>query len=142
MFGIDKEEQYRAVADFRSALRHFLASTDTSVRAHGLTPGQYDLLVMCEAAGAEGATITSLAARLALAGNSVTELVDRAVAAGVAVRHPDQLDGRVTRVRPTDAGRERLAAAVATLTPERRRLLELLADVSERLATHTRHSAS
>src|SRR5918992_3041196 len=132
MFGIGEHEQYRAVADFRSALRRFLAASDTTMRAHGLTPGQYDLLVMCEAAGAEGATITSLAARLSLAANSVTELVNRAVSSGVACRHPDERDGRVIRVRPTASGRERLASVVAALAPERRRLLELLADVSER----------
>jgi DNA-binding MarR family transcriptional regulator len=89
MFGFDEAAHYLPIADFRSALRRFLTTSDATVRAHGLTPGQYDLLVMCEAAGAEGTTINSLAERLALAANSVTELVDRAVAAGLAHRHPD-----------------------------------------------------
>ena len=133
MFGMDEETPYHAVADFRSALRHFLATSDAAMRVHGITPGQYDLLVMCVAAGREGATITSLADRLALAANSVTELVNRAEAAGLARRRPDASDGRVTRVSPTAEGRDKLATVVAALAPERHRLLTLLADVRERL---------
>ena len=88
---------------------------------------------MVLAAGEAGATISSLAERLALAANSVTELVDRAHDAGLVVREPDPSDGRAIRVVPTALGRKRVAGAVAELQPQRRKLLNLLAEVRERL---------
>ena len=126
-------DEYRAVADFRSALREFLRASENVTRAHGLTPGHYDLLVMVKAAVGGGATMSSLAERLAVAPNSATELVDRAEAAGLVRRRPDPVDGRVTRVSPTRAGDARIAAAVAELQPQRLHLLDLLTEVGERL---------
>jgi DNA-binding MarR family transcriptional regulator len=124
---------YQPIADFRTALRRFLSTSETVVRRHGLTPARYDLLVMVEAAGGEGTTINALAERLALAPNSVTELVNRAEAAGLVRRHADPADGRVTRVSATPLGRERIAAAVSALAPQRTHLLNLLAAVRARL---------
>lgn len=103
------------------------------MRAHELTARRYDLLVMVIAAGEAGATISSLAERLALAANSVTELVDRAHDAGLVVRAAHPSDGRATLVFATATGRERVAGAVAELQPQRRQLLNLLAEVRERL---------
>ncbi len=128
---------YEAVADFRSALRHFLRASEDVLRAHGLTPRRYDLLVMIHAAGDEGATINSLAERLALAANSVTELVDRAQEAGLVSRAADPGDRRAIRVSLTRDGRARLAAAVSALQPQRLHLLNLLADIRTRLRAAT-----
>lgn len=125
--------ELQAIAEFRSALRRFLRASEQVTRAHGLTPGRYDLLVMIAAAGEEGATINSLAERLALAANSVTELVDRAQAAGLTLRAADPRDGRATRVFLTATGRETIRAAVSALGPERRDLLNLLAEIGVRL---------
>lgn len=121
------------MAEFRTALRRFLSETDDVARAHGLTPTRYDLLVMIKAAGGGGVTISALAQRLSLAPNSVTELVDRAARAGLVQRGPDERDARATRVLVTQEGDARITAAVRALDPERRRLLDLLADVRDRL---------
>lgn len=124
---------YGAVAEFRAALRRFLHASDRITRAHDFSPATYDLLVMIAAAGADGATITSLAERLCLAANSVTELVNRAETAGLVQRGADAADGRITRVTMTRNGERRLASAVSALDADRLHLLRLLADVRTRL---------
>jgi DNA-binding MarR family transcriptional regulator len=128
-----KSHSVAVVADFREALRRFLRETDDVTREHGLTSARYDLLVMLKAEDGGGATISALAERLSLAPNSVTELVDRAAAAGLVRRGADEADARATRVSVTAEGDARITAAVAALDPERRRLLDLLADVHSRL---------
>ena len=127
------DPDYRAIADFREELRRFLHATERATTAHGLTPATYDLLLMVRAGEEAGATIGSLARRLGLAANSVTELVDRAEASGLVRRGADPSDGRVTRVSLTRGGHERLAAAVAELDAERLHLLMLLGEVHARL---------
>jgi DNA-binding MarR family transcriptional regulator len=127
------EQDIAEVAAFRVALRRFLKETDEVCRANGLTPARYDLLVMVEAAGEGGATISALAQRLSLAANSVTELVDRAAQAGLVARSVDAADARATRVALTPEGAARIQTAVGALNPQRRRLLDLLADVNRRL---------
>ena len=58
-----------AVAEFRSALRHFLRRSEKVARQSGLTPQRYTLLMMIKGApgGAEQSTVTELAERLQLA---------------------------------------------------------------------------
>ena len=77
--------------------------------------------------GSEQATITELAERLQLAQNTVTELVARAEAAGLLARERSGTDGRVVRLRLTEEGERRLAATVAALREDRRRLVHLAA---------------
>jgi DNA-binding MarR family transcriptional regulator len=124
---------YQLIAEFRTALRHFLSETDFLAARHGLTAARYDLLVMIKAAGDEGIMISVLAERLSLAPNSVTELVDRAERAGLVARRPDEGDARATRVLVTAEGDARIAAAVGALDAQRRHLLDLLAHVRQRL---------
>src|SRR5919204_3727685 len=84
-------------AEFRAALRRFLRGSERAARASGLTPQRHLLLVMIKGApdGSERSTVTELAERLQLAQSTVTELVGRAEEAGLVVREPSGLDGRV-----------------------------------------------
>src|SRR5438477_112217 len=86
-----------AVAEFRSALRHFLRRSEKVARQSGLTPQRYTLLMMIKGApgGAEQSTVTELAERLQLAQSTVTELVRRAETAGLIEREQSQRDARV-----------------------------------------------
>jgi DNA-binding MarR family transcriptional regulator len=59
----------------------------------------------------------------------VTELVDRAEEAGLVRRIGDRQDGRVARVELTRDGRKRLDRVMIALRPERRVLVQLLAEV-------------
>jgi DNA-binding MarR family transcriptional regulator len=115
------KEELRRAADFRLALRHFHAATDRVVRSCGLTPRQYLLLLILESTPREKSTrIGELSAALGLVPSTVTELLDRAEAAGLLERADAAHDGRVTHVRATAEGRKRLAKAFRELEDERR----------------------
>ena len=121
-------EEYVRVARFRAALRSFLRRSERVARSSGLTPQRYLLLLMVKGApdGSERATVTDLAQRLQLAQSTVTELVGRAVEAGLVERAPSDDDGRVAHVRLTSEGERRLSAAFTGLESERRQLREAL----------------
>jgi DNA-binding MarR family transcriptional regulator len=116
------------VAEFRSALRSFLRSSEQSARANGLTPQRYLLLLMIKGApdGSECSTVTDLVERLELAQSTVTELVKRAEDSGLIYRQESERDGRVARLKLTDEGEQRLARVLRANENERRRLFDLL----------------
>ena len=122
-------DDYLSAAALRAALRRFSRRSERIAREEGLTPRQYLLLLMIRGAPdrTERANVTDLADRLQLTQSTVTELVHRAEDAGLVEREPSPDDARVTWLRLTADGRARLAATVARLGPERRRLRELLA---------------
>lgn len=124
-------DDYRAIAEFRSALRGFDHATDEVTRQHGLTRRRYELLLMVAGAedGSRSATISAIAARMHLAPHTATELVARAEQGGLVQRRGDPSDGRITRVHLTPHGEARLEEAAAALRPERERLTKLLGEV-------------
>jgi DNA-binding MarR family transcriptional regulator len=119
------DEELKTVADLRSALRRFAIASDAVTRAHGLTPRQYDLLAVLHAPG-EPPTPSALATSLSLSRSATTELLSRAVEAGLVSRSLDERDGRIKHVAPTEEGSRRYLAAVGQLRSERARLVELL----------------
>ncbi len=70
--------EYRALAELRYLIRHFLREGDARARAIGLEPQQYLMLLTIRGLpeGSE-ATIQTLAERLALKHHSAVELIDR-----------------------------------------------------------------
>ena len=123
-------DDYRAAAALRAAVRAFLHRGEQAARHAGLTPQRQLLLLMIKGApdGTERATVTELAGRMRLAQHTVTELASRAEAAGLVAREGSEDDGRVVRLRLTPEGERRLAATVAELREDRRRLIEMLAE--------------
>src|SRR5438552_19185285 len=113
-----------AVAEFRSALRHFLRRSEKIARQSGLTPQRYTLLMMIKGSpdGSEQSTVTELAEQLQLAQSTVTELVRRAESAGLIDREQSQRDARVAHLRLTPDGDRRLMLAFTELEAERRQL--------------------
>jgi DNA-binding MarR family transcriptional regulator len=105
--------EYRALAELRYRIRHFLREGDAKARAVGLEPQQYLLLLAIHGLpeGSE-ATIQTLAERLALKHHSVVELVDRL-----------ETHGYVRRTRSRDDRRR----VFVTLMPRGERLLEQVA---------------
>lgn len=97
----------------------------------------------------EGATQRELGDMLHVSAPTVTAMLKRMERAATITREPDSTDQRVTRVRPTPAGRElerRLSTVLATRIgrlldsmPEadRRDLARLLRDLAERMAGAT-----
>jgi DNA-binding MarR family transcriptional regulator len=96
-----------AVAEFRAALRQFLRTSERVARQSGLTPQRYLLLLMVKGAadGSEQST--------------VTELVSRALEAGLLQREQSSTDARVGNLRLSEEGERRLTRAFATLAAER-----------------------
>jgi DNA-binding MarR family transcriptional regulator len=106
-------EEYRALAELRYRIRHFLREGDTVAQAAGLEPQQYLLLLAIRGlpAGQE-ATIRTLAERLVLKHHSAVELVDRL-----------ETHGYVRRSR----GRDDRRRVMVSLLPRGERLLEQVA---------------
>jgi DNA-binding MarR family transcriptional regulator len=126
-------EAYRQIAELRSTLRRFSRDAERIAREEGLTPRQYLLLLMIKGApdGGERSTVTELARRLQLTQSTITELVRRAEDAGLISREASRSDARVSWLRVTEEGGERLARAVTRNGPQRRRLYELLSALEE-----------
>jgi DNA-binding MarR family transcriptional regulator len=121
------------VAEFRSALRRFERQSDRVVRASGLTPRWYLLLLLIKGSpdGQERSTITELAERLYLAQSTVTELVARAEEANLVARADSADDARVAHLRLTAEGERRLASAFRSLAAERRALREAVGRLTD-----------
>jgi DNA-binding MarR family transcriptional regulator len=102
--------EFRALAELRYRIRHFMSGGDAAARAAGLEPQQYLLLLMVRGLpDGQEATIRALAERLALKHHSVVELVDRLEA-----------HGYVRRTRGHDDRRR----VLVSLLPRGQRMLE------------------
>ena len=88
-----KVDEYRRAAEFRLALNRFLGTSDNAVRAVGLTPQRYLMLLAIKGSRGGGLTISDLADLLGSAQSTVTELVDRREAAGLVRRGGSNDDG-------------------------------------------------
>jgi DNA-binding MarR family transcriptional regulator len=106
-------EEYRALAELRYRIRHFLSEGDTVARSAGLEPQQYLLLLSIRGLPeGQEATIRTLAERLALKHHSAVELIDRL-----------ETNGYVRRTR----GRDDRRRVLVSLLPRGERILEQVA---------------
>ena len=121
--------RYTATAEFRAQLRRFLRRSEDVSRKAGITPRQHLLLLQIAGSPTGTATVSDLVDRLALTQSAVTELVQRAEAAGLIERQTSPDDGRVVDLRLTTEGEAKLAQVHDALGPER----ELLRVMMERL---------
>ncbi len=115
--------EYRALAELRYRIRHFLREGDAKAQATGLEPQQYLMLLAIRGLPeAMESTIQVLAERLALKHHSAVELIDRL-----------ELHGYVHRSRSRDDRRR----VLVSLLPRGERLLEQVARdrISELRAT-------
>src|SRR5947209_16698644 len=88
-------EEYRALAELRYRIRHFLREGDAVAREAGLEPQQYLLLLTIRGLPeGEESTIRALAERLALKHHSAVELIDRLEAHGYVRRSRSRDDRR------------------------------------------------
>ena len=106
---------FEALARFRFGIRRYLRVSEEIVRARGLTPQQYQLLLaLMGFPGREWATVQELADLIQLRHNSVVELVNRAQRQGLVQREPHPTDARAVRVSLTVEG-ERILAQLSAL---------------------------
>lgn len=96
---------FERLLEFRVALRRFQRWSEDQAQAAGLTHVQHQLLVAIKGhPGRLSPTVGELAGYLLLRPHSAVELVDRAEEAGLVERIADPHDGRVVRVRLSEAG--------------------------------------
>jgi DNA-binding MarR family transcriptional regulator len=109
------KQDFEALARFRFGIRRYLRFSEETVRQHGVTPQQYQLMLALKGfPGREWALVRELADRLQLRHHSVVELVDRAQGAGLVERAADPDDARAVRVLLTGLG-ERTLTRLSTL---------------------------
>lgn len=93
--------------------RYLDRHTHEPLLAFGLNEGETNVLAALRRAGPDrDLTPTELHRSLLLSSGAMTNRLDRLEAAGLLIRTPDPQDRRRIRVRLTEAGRERIDAAM------------------------------
>lgn len=124
------DRDYRRLAAFRHALRHFLRFSEEAARSEGLTPNQHQLLLAVRGwPGPTSPMISQLADQLQLRVHSTSELVQRAASAQLIRLVTDVDDHRRLRVELTDDGHRRLRSLSVLHREELRRFRAHLADL-------------
>jgi DNA-binding MarR family transcriptional regulator len=122
------KQDFEALARFRFGIRRYLRFSEETVRSHGLTPQQYQLLLALKGfPGRDWATVRELAERLQLRHHSVVELVNRAQTQGLVGRVPHPGDARAVQVVLTEDGEQILGRLSALHRDELRRMNATLA---------------
>ena len=117
------KQDFEALARFRFGIRRYLRFSEETVRRHGVTPQQYQILLAIKGfPGRDWAVVRELADRLQLRHHSVVELVNRAQAQGLVRRTTDPDDARAVRVVLTDQGEHLLGRLSALHRDELRRM--------------------
>jgi DNA-binding MarR family transcriptional regulator len=118
---------FEALARFRAGIRRYLRFSEETVRRHGVTPQQYQLMLALKGfPGRDWAVVRELAEQLQLRHHSVVELVDRAQLEGLVQRGADPDDARAVRVGLTRRGEQLLGRLSALHRDELRRMDALL----------------
>lgn len=130
------DADYRTLADFRFALRGFLAFSERAARAAGLTPQQHQALLAIRGySEGERMRVSELAERLLIRHHSAVELIDRLSRLGLIVRAADPADRRRVRITLTPKARRKLSGLSAAHIEELRRLSATVPRLLERLST-------
>jgi DNA-binding MarR family transcriptional regulator len=132
--GKPQTADYRALADFRYALRQFLAFSGSAAKSVGLTPQQHQaMLSIIGAPDGQAVTVGFLAERLLLKHHSTVELVDRLVELDLVSRQPDAADRRKVLLSLTPKAKRLLTKLSAAHIEELRRIRPVFAALLERL---------
>lgn len=130
---------YRALADFRFAIRKFLAFSEEAAAGAGLTSRQHQALLTIQglSAGA-GVAIGMLAQRLMVRQHTAVELVDRLERAALVRRKADARDKRRVLVVLTGKGRRRLQSLSAAHLADLKSMTPTLAALVRQLRRRNR----
>jgi DNA-binding MarR family transcriptional regulator len=133
--------QYRALAELRYRIRHFLQEGDASARHLNLEPQQYLMLLTIRGLpqGSES-TIRTLAERLALKHHSTVELIDRLEMQGLVHRSRSDIDRREVHVSLSRHGATLLGQVARQRLGELRSSGALLADAINTLVHRSKRA--
>jgi DNA-binding MarR family transcriptional regulator len=124
---------YEGLAGFRYALRRFLAFSEVVTSAAGITPQQYQALLVIKIAPGAAVMIKDLADQLLLQHHGAVQLIDRLVKAALAERRHSPTDGRSVLVAMTAKGEKLLEDLAATHVRELLKQEPLLAESLKQL---------
>jgi DNA-binding MarR family transcriptional regulator len=116
------EQRFGPASAMRAATSVFrvqqilLARFDEVLKPHGLTFARYEVLVLLTFSRTGELPLKVIGSRLMVHPTSVTNAIERLVAAGYVRRRPNPDDGRGVLAGITDEGRAVVAAATAALT--------------------------
>ena len=116
------EQRFGPASAMRAATSVFrvqqilLARFDEVLRPHGLTFARYEVLVLLSFSRRGELPLKVIGSRLMVHPTSVTNAVERLVAAGYVTRRPNPDDGRGVLAALTDAGRAVVEQATRALT--------------------------
>ena len=107
--------QFRALTSLVRSYAVTVRAVDELLAPLDLTLSRFEVMLALSFARPQGLPMTRLRTVLMVHGSSVTYLVDRLVGAGLVERSADERDRRVSLVRLTEAGRERIEQASQAL---------------------------
>jgi DNA-binding MarR family transcriptional regulator len=132
--GKPQTADYQALANFRYALRQFLAFSGDAAQSVGLTPQQHQaMLSIIGAPEGQAVTIGFVAKRMLLKHHSMVELVDRLVELNLVVRQQDAADRRKVLLSLTPKAKRLLTKLSAAHLQELRQIRPVFADLLQRL---------
>ena len=105
-----------AVTNIMRVQQILQATVDERLKPHGLSFARYEALVLLSFSKRGSLPMRMMGERLQLHPTSITNIVDRLEADGLARRLPHPSDRRTTLVELTGPGRERLTAATEAVT--------------------------
>ena len=141
MTGTISDTEYRALAELRYRIRHFLQEGDAAAQRSNLEPQQY-LMLLAIRGLPQGAvaTINTLAERMALKHHSAVELIDRLESHGLVRRSRSEGDKREVRVSLQAQGSKLLERVARERLGELQASGAALANAISALAQHRRLS--
>ena len=104
-----------AITSIMRAQQILLGQVDAVVKPYGLTFARYEALVLLTFSQAGELPMSKIGERLMVHPTSVTNTVDRLVAAGLVAKRPNPNDGRGTLASITDKGRAIVESATRDL---------------------------
>ena len=121
------EEEMAAWRSYVETVVDLNAALEADLAPHGLTLGDYQVLVHLSEARDHEMRMCDLAARLQLSPSGLTRRLDGLVRLGVVARRPSEVDRRVMLAVLTEHGREYLAkVAPDHVESVRRHVIDLL----------------
>lgn len=136
------DADYRALAEFRYRIRHFLADSGRAAHSAGLEPEQFQLLLAVKGMplGVQ-ASIQAVAERLHVNHNTAVERIDRLARMRLLRRVHNRADRRVVLVELTPRGSRVLEKLAQTRMAEIRTSgVKLIESLSEVIAATRRFS--
>src|ERR1700722_6690992 len=103
-----RPDEYRALAELRYQIRHFLAFSEAAALQVGLEPQQHQLLLILKALSPLRPPVRAVAERLHIKQNSAAELVRRSVERGIVDRQTGEHDRREVSLGITRRGAQLL----------------------------------